>query len=69
MVTTKQAGKRKTLYHVISLHEKAEKVYVRGIRLVHNVERFYIDYSTTKDGKILTDVNTSFETVKPSLYA
>lgn len=69
MVTTKQAEQRKTLYHVISLHEEAEKVFIRGIRLVHNVERFYIDYSTTKNGKILTDVNTSFETVKPTLYA
>lgn len=69
MVTTEQASKRKTLYHVISLHEEAEKVFIRGIRLVHNVERFYIDYSTTKDGKILTDVNTAFTAINPTLYA
>ena len=69
MVTTRQAKQRKTLYHVISLHEEAEKVYIRGIRLVHNVERFYIDYSMTKDGKIFTDVNTSFTAISPTLYA
>lgn len=67
MLNLSQATKGKKVFHVISLHEQAEKVIITGVKLVHNETRFYIEYKT-QEGTTKTDINTSFANKKPMIY-
>ena len=68
MITTNQVKYGKTAYHVISLHEPAEKVILLYAKMIHCENRFYVEYAV--DGKVgtFTDINTAFTMKKPAVY-
>lgn len=68
MLTLSQAYKGRKVFHIISLWEKPQSVTIENVKLIHNENRFFVEYSTEEGNAIQTDVNTSFTLARPKMY-
>lgn len=68
MITLSQAYKGRKVFHLLSLWEKPQSVTIENIKLIHNENRFFVEYRTQEGNTIQTDVNTSFTLTQPKQY-
>lgn len=67
MIKLSQAITGKEAYHIQSLWEKPEKITIITAKLIHNENRFYLEYFNSKN-EIETDINTAFSITRPRKY-